>query len=89
MEDLGFGPARTMEPFVSVYTVGVGLAMESTINQLMVGTGWCAHKWHHRNTTFRWTALGENRQWFISWQEHSGSSPTTWKLRAGSGVDRF
>ena len=34
MEDLGFGPARTMEPFVSVYMVGVGLAAESTINQL-------------------------------------------------------
>lgn len=39
MEDLGFGPARTMEPFVSVYMVGVGLAAESTINQLIVGTG--------------------------------------------------
>ena len=39
MEDLGFGPARTMEPFVSVYMVGVGLTVELTINQLMAGTG--------------------------------------------------
>lgn len=57
MEDLGFGPARTIESFVSVYTVGVGLTVESTINQLMVGTGlaevdFCVHTSGNTETQF-------------------------------------
>ena len=95
MEDLGLGSARTTEPFVSVCMVGVGPAVESTINQLTAETGPAAVDFGVHTSGITDThvlsrqPLGKNTQWFISWQEHSGSAHNTWQLGAGSGVDRF